>query len=132
MTQVLCGANDVTASVADPGGISTMHILVTTNGVGCHFAMTFSGATCTKVEEHDGVVGNDGTVTYAGSGGGITSCASAACTFNANDAACAVGDRANAQGTARLSGDEIVTTSPPTAGLCARYNLPTTIRYTRE
>lgn len=128
MEQAFCGDNDVTASLASAGGITSIVVVVTREpGAGdgtCRFEQTFTGASCLEVETRLAAVGPDGNLTQVSSPG-ITRCEPAACTFNAEDGACVLGDRAAAVAgsTARVVAGKLVTTSPPTAGFCQRFGL---------
>jgi hypothetical protein len=133
MISVFCGDIDVTASIGSQGGISEMRLQVSDSGTDCVLVATASGPTCTETEDVSLVP--DGAGNYAVVGKGITECQPAQCVFNANDAPCALGDRASSASVSatalKSDGAALTLSSQPPSGLCGGYGQATITTYTK-
>lgn len=115
-TKLVCGTFDATDAIRTQGLVETLVMTVTTTATGgCLYRWTISGPNCTEVEE-----GEQPPNTQVAELRGIVSCDPPGCAFNANDAACVIGDRAGAAplvfsepaaGTVEIS-------TPGNSGLC--------------
>ena len=130
MTSTFCGTTDVTSDITTQGGISQMLLALSDTGGACRIVSTNSGPTCAETEGFVLTANLDGSFTLVPAGG-ITSCQPAACTFNASDAPCAIGDRADPSTltSMNLDGGNLVVTSQPPAGLCGSYGVATIVTY---
>jgi len=127
---LFCNDLDVTNNVATEGGLESMVVAFTAlDGGRCEVVATASGPTCTEVSRAQFMLSAGGDLQSTSEG--IIACNPEACAFNAQDAPCVLGDRANEAPPASLTLTagvlEIVHQAPD--GICGRFGQTTTAHY---
>ena len=94
MQKYMCGASDITSQWKTIIPTETM-VVTDKAGGGCTMAITHTSPACVEAETFQATLISGSSYQFADMG--ISSCAPAACKFVANDAPCAVGDRAGTE-----------------------------------